>query len=105
MNLLVQKILNSISSMLDKANRNGIPLPMLRDPATGKASVTLTMVWISFNIAIITLAGKITKLIGDVDYQSVLWLFGLTLGVYLGRKVQKGPTNIEIDKEEKGEQK
>lgn len=96
----VQEILNSISKMLDKANKNGIPLPMLRDPQTGTASVTLTMVWISFNIAIITLAGKITRIIGDVDYQSVLWLFGLTLGVYLGRKVQKGPSSLEIEKEE-----
>jgi hypothetical protein len=47
------------------------------------------MWFISFNIAIITLIGRVTKVLGDVDYNSVLWLFGITGSFYLGRKMQR----------------
>jgi hypothetical protein len=80
-------------------NEGGFPLPMLRDPKTKKGSVTLTMFWISFNIAILTLAGKITKVLGDVDYSNVLWLLGITGSFYLGRKMQSDKTGITVGEE------
>ena len=67
-----------------QSNSEGIPLPLLRDNKTGKGSYTLTMFWMSFNISILLLAGKVTKLVGDVDYNNVLWLLGITGGMYLG---------------------
>lgn len=78
-------------------NQEGFPLPMLRDPKTGKGSVTLTMFWISFNVALLTLAGKFTKVLGDVDYSNVLWLLALTGGMYLGRKFQTSKNGVSVD--------
>jgi hypothetical protein len=90
-----------IKNWLLRMNEEGIPLPMLRDPKNGKGSVTLTMFWISFNIAVLTLAGKITKVIGDVDYSNVLWLLGLTGGMYLGRKFQAGKDSVTVESDSK----
>lgn len=92
-----------IKNWLLKMNREGMPMPMLKDPKTGKGSVTLTMFWISFNIAILTLAGKFTKILGDVDYSNVLWLLGLTGSFYLGRKLQGDGKNMTLSGEEKSE--
>ena len=81
----------------NKLNKEGIPLPMLRDPKTGEGSVTLTMFWTSFNISIFTLAGKMTNLLGDVDYNNVMWLFVITGSLYLGRKFQGDKSSININ--------
>jgi len=78
-------------------NTEGLPLPMLRDPKTGKGSVTLTMFWVSFNVSLLTLAGKFTKILGDVDYSNVLWLLGITGGMYLGRKFQAGKDGVNVE--------
>lgn len=90
-----------LRNILLRSNDEGIPIPLLRDNKTGKGSYTLTMFWMSFNISILLLAGKVTKLIGDVDYNNVLWLLGLTGGFYLGRKVQgtKDGVNVSGSKE------
>ncbi len=85
----IKKLINLLIAKLESSNSNGIPIPVLRDPQTGKGSVTLTMWFITFNIAIITLIGRVTKILDGVDYDSVLWLFVITGGFYLGRKVQK----------------
>lgn len=83
-----------------KANSEGIPLPLLRDNKTGKGSYTLTMFWMSFNLSIILLAGKVTKIVGDVDYNNVLWLLGLTGSFYLGRKIQGDSKKMTIEQKE-----
>jgi hypothetical protein len=75
-------------------------MPLLRDNKTGKGSYTLTMFWMSFNLSIILLAGKVTKLVGDVDYSNVLWLLGLTGSFYLGRKIQGDGKKMTIEQEE-----
>mgnify|MGYP003350869484 CR=1 FL=1 len=90
-----------IKQVILSANEVGIPIPLLRDNNTGKGSYTLTMFWISFNLAILLLAGKVTKVIGDVDYSNVLWLLGITGGLYLGRKTQQSSSGgISIDSQE-----
>jgi hypothetical protein len=90
-----------IKEWLLKMNSEGVPLPMLKDPKTGKGSVTLTMMWISFNVSILALAGKITNLLGGVDYSDTLWLLGLTSSLYLGRKIQKNGKDFTIEPEDK----
>lgn len=70
-------------------NKKGIPLPLLRDPTTGQGSVSLTMMVTSFAICLVTLAGKITRVIGEVEYANCLWLFGICSSLYFGRKMNK----------------
>jgi hypothetical protein len=55
------------------------------------------MLFISFNISIITLAGKITKFFDGVDYSNCLWLFGLCCSLYFGRKISGNNKNLTLE--------
>lgn len=94
-------IKEKLYKVLSYLNQKGFPLPTLRDPKTGNGSITLTMFWISFNIAIVTLAGKISKVFGEINYNDVLWLLTITGGMYLGRKMQTGKDGVKLDEESK----
>lgn len=92
--------------MVSKANRLGIPVPVARDPRTGKGSITTALVVFSaglFGLCIIfMLATAIGKWAGffvltdisiaqvktaaDYSFQFLL----AALGGYLGRHLQKG---------------
>ncbi len=80
-----------------KLNENGFPLPMFTDPRTGKASVTLTMMMLSFNTALLGQLGKFTKLLGDVDMTSAMSLFVATSALYLGRKMQADGKVVTVE--------
>ncbi len=94
---IANQIVKSIKSAVNSANMDGIPVPTLRDPKTGKGSVTFTMVAVSFGVAILLLLGKVTKVVGEVDYSNVLWLLGITLSAYLGRRFSGDGKTIKID--------
>lgn len=93
---LAQTLLNKLKDFANSANKDGIPVPTCRDPFTGRGSVTFTMVVISFGAAIALLLGKVTKVVGEVDYSNVLWLLGICLSAYLGRKFQGNGKDISI---------
>jgi hypothetical protein len=96
--------MNKLLELLKVANEKGIYIPLLRDTMTGKGSVTLTMFWIAFNIAILALIGKVSKLAGDIEYSSVIWLYAVTGAFYLGRKIQTGKNGVDLgDSTEKKE--
>jgi hypothetical protein len=64
------------------------------------------MVTVSFGVCLIMLAGKVTHLIGEIDYSNCLWLLGVSLSAYLGRKFQSDGKNISItDKVDNPEEK
>jgi hypothetical protein len=96
-------VFEQLKQIFLQANSEGIPLPLLRDNKTGKGSYTLTMFWMSFNLSILLLAGKITKLVGDVEYSNVLWLLGITGGMYLGRRTQESKTGVVVEGSENDE--
>lgn len=84
----VQKIKDFVNML----NSKGVPLPMLRDPKTGQASMTATLVFLSFNTALLGQLGKLSKMLGDVDLTQANYLFLLCLGAYLGRRMQSDGT-------------
>lgn len=94
--------MEKLKELIRKSNELGLPLPLLRDCRTGKASVTMTMMIISFNVTIFGLIGKITKIIGDVDNTSAMSLFVATSALYLGRKLQKDDKNVTVDSPQEG---
>lgn len=100
---LVDKLKNWFISM----NEDGIPIPLIRDNHLDKGTLPGTMFCISFLVAIVTLVGKITHLLGDVDYNNVLWLLGLTGSFWvteaLGRKVSLDTANKKVDITDKAE--
>lgn len=90
-----------VKAKLISMNENGIPLPLIRDQHMNGGSLPGTMFFVSFNVALITLVGKLTKYLGDVDYSNVMWLLGITGSFWvieaLGKKVSIGKDKIEVD--------
>lgn len=104
---LFQLVLNWIKEKAISLNEEGIPLPLIRDQHMNGGSLPGTMFFISFNVALVTLIGKLTKYFGEVDYSNVLWLLGVTGSFWvieaLGKKISIGKDKIEVDGEEKKE--
>lgn len=89
---------------VNKLNEKGIPLPTLKDPQTGKGSVTLTLVFISANIVIVALLNSFAKVFKGVDTDNAIQFFLICLGGYLGRKFQtKNGASIEAPSDKKSE--
>lgn len=79
-------------------NQKGFPMPTLRDPKSGLGSVSLTLVFISFNFCLIAMIGKWAGKLGGIDPSQALNLFMVCAGLYWGRKFQrdeKGGVSIE----------
>lgn len=86
-------------------NEKGIPLPLIRDNGTNEGSFTLTMFFISFNVALLALIGKLAGYLGGIDYQNVIWLLGLTGSFYLGKAfVGTGKDGSSVTVEQKKEE-
>ena len=102
-----QTVIGWIKDKAIAMNEDGIPLPLIRDQHMNGGSLPGTMFFISFNVALLTLIGKLTKYLGDVDYSNVLWLLGVTGSFWvieaLGKKISIGKDKIEVDGEEKKE--
>lgn len=83
-------------------NEKGIPIPLIRDKHMNGGSLPGTMFFISFNIAMVTLIGKVTKQLGDVDYSNVMWLLGITGAFWfmetVGKKVSIDKDKFELEK-------
>ena len=81
-------------------NSKGIPLPLVRDPKTERGSVSLTLVFLSFNLVIIGLMGKYAKMLEGVDVGQAITLFSVCSALYFGRKLSKdkaGAVTVESD--------
>lgn len=85
-------------------NERGIPIPMIRDSHTGKGSMSLTLVFISFNVWLMSVVGKIAGHLGGMDPNQCLNMFLACAGLYWGRKFQKDGDKSELDvkKEDQG---
>ena len=91
--------MEKLKELFRKMNEYGLPLPMARDPKTNKASVTLTMMIFSFTIVVVGLVSKMSKFVGDIDISQAMYLFGITSGLYLGRKMQSNGKEIKVENE------
>ncbi len=107
--------------IVSKANENGIPLPMVRDPKTKVGSVSLTMVVVSFGlmaactlIAIALVVNKWGNFFSDKDaigslkeaFFMALQMATLSCGLYWGRKFQRDESGlVSVEGESKDEKK
>lgn len=89
-------MLDKISKFFDRLNKFGIPLPMLRDPKSGYASVSLTLTVISFNVVLVGLVGKWSQHLGGIDLTQSLYWFGICGSLYFGRTIIKKDKKMEI---------
>lgn len=89
----VEKIKEKFKEM----NEKGIPLPMLRDPKTRESSVSLTMMFISFNVVLVGLIGKAAGFLGGINIEQAIYWYMVTTGLYFGRKISGSKDQIKIE--------
>ncbi len=95
---MLEKWKNFINSM----NSKGIPVPMVRDPKSGSGSVSLTLVFLSFNVWLVSIVGKAAGALGGIDPSQTLNMFLVCAGLYFGRKLSKDSSgNISIEEKPK----
>lgn len=75
------------SDMVNDLNSKGIPLPMVRDPKSGKGSVALTLVVISSFMVVASLIGKFSRVLEGIDISNALQFFYASSGLYWARKL------------------
>lgn len=100
---MLDKILEKWKNFVRDMNSKGIPVPMIRDGKTGEGSVSLTLVFISFNVWLVSIIGKAAGALGGMDPSQTLNMFMVCAGLYFGRKFQrdeKGGSSLEGDKKE-----
>lgn len=82
-------MLEKWKQFVNDMNAKGIPVPMIRDGKTGQGSVSLTLVFISFNAWLLSIIGKAAGALGGMDPQQTLNMFMVCAGLYFGRKMSK----------------
>jgi hypothetical protein len=102
---MIHELFEKWKTFVDDMNSKGIPMPMIRDAKTGKGSVSLTLVFLSFNIWIVSIVGKWSGQLGGINPTETLNMFMVCAGLYFGRKMQKDPKgNMTVEGKE-GEDK
>lgn len=109
-------------NLVNSANEKGIPLPMSRDPKTGKGSVTVSMVQVSFLLCVIptllmtgTVIAKLAGIFNLTEatsqqlmnaFSTSIQLYIVSYGGYLGRKLQRDSSGkVELSGEKDEESK
>ena len=94
----MNNILEKWKQFVRDMNSKGIPVPMVRDGKTGVGSVSLTLVFASFNIWLVSIIGKASGALGGIDPSQTLNMFMVCAGLYFGRKFQKDSKgNITVE--------
>jgi hypothetical protein len=88
---------DKLRALIQRMNQAGIPIPVARDPATGKGSVTFTLVAVSAGIVAIGLLNSFAKVFKGVDMVNALYWNGMCLAAYLGRRMNGDGKKIEIE--------
>lgn len=88
--------LEDIKAFIRRMNDAGVPLPMARDPKTGKGSVSLSLVFLSSVYVQLALLNSFAQMFKGVDITNALYWHGLCLTLYFGRSFKKDGNKIEI---------
>lgn len=97
-------LLEAWKKFINHMNQHGIPVPMVRDPQTGRGSITATLVVVSSGLCSISILVMLLVFIAKVSeyfvitdatfasikeaFSSALQFFIVSLAGYLGRKLQ-----------------
>lgn len=90
--------------LVNKMNSRGIPIPLVRDAKTGLGSMSLTLVFISFNVWLISVIGKAAGALGGMNPDQTLNMFLACAGLYWGRKFQSDGKKAELSGDQDGKQ-
>lgn len=98
--------MEKIRAYLEKLKTEGLVFPMLRDPIKKQPSVSLTILFISTNVVMAGMIGKLSGALGGIDLTQALYWFGMCAALYFGRSFS-GDTgkNVNMDNKNKEENK
>lgn len=96
----MNELIKKWKDLCTKMNKHGIPLPMIRDPKKGQGSVSLTLVFISFNVWLVSMIGHAAGALGGMDHDAALQMFLASAGLYWSRKLTKDEKSIELAEEQ-----
>lgn len=82
-------MIERLKKILTEANINGIPIPLFRDPMTGKAGVSFTAFSISFIVVLLGLLNKIVQVVKGFDMPNAMSLLEMMSYLYFGRSTMK----------------
>lgn len=85
----MNEVLEKLKDFINKLNEKGIPFPMVRDPTTGKSSVSLTLLFVSSLHVQLALINKFAKIFDGLDIDNSLEFFIICSGLYFGRSLSK----------------
>ena len=71
----IKDLSNAWKAFTGRLNKYGVTLPSIRDPKTGRGSISLTLVFISFNMVLVGVVGKWSGALGGIDIAQALNLF------------------------------
>ena len=91
-----------LKEYLKRINMEGVSIAFLKDPATSKSSVSLTLLIISFNLVILGIVGKWGGYL-KIDISQSLSLFYACSTLYFGRKIT-GVTKTPVIKNDEKDQ-
>lgn len=80
----------SWNKFVNSMNSKGVPVPLIRDPKSGLGSVSLTLTFISFNVWLASIVGKVAGILGGMNPDQCLNMFLACAALYFGRKMQRG---------------
>ncbi len=78
-------------------NARGLPVPLVRDSKTGLGSVSLTLVFISFNVWLASVIGKTAGYLGGMNPDQCLNMFMACSALYFGRKFQGDGKKVSLE--------
>ena len=87
------KYLKLVKGFISSLNAYGLPVPLIRDPKTGRGDIALTLVFLSSIWVQIGLIGKYSKFFDSIDISSAINWFGICAGLYWARKVGSDKTS------------
>jgi hypothetical protein len=83
----MKKLKEFQDKLVEFCTKKGIPVPVIRDPATQQPSASFTLLVTSAGLVIFGLLNKIANLVDGVDIDNALQFFYACAGLYFGRKL------------------
>lgn len=94
---MFDKITQWWNALVSKINKYGVPVPTIRDPKSGLGSISLTLLFISFNVWLVSVVGKTAGYLGGMNTAECLNMFMVCSGLYFGRKLTVDGTKKTLD--------
>ena len=91
-------MIDNLKQFIKKLNDSGVPIPLVR--LNGSATFTGTLTLISFATALLGQLGKLSGFFGGIDLTQANYLFLISLGAYLGRRLTNNAATKTVEMDE-----